>query len=343
MSAVPIPDVPEALLTRLAVGVLVGALALTVALVGAALGLHWRAVHVERRRARRAARWTPRLMALLDGELEARAFAASIWPHQRGDMLRFLVAYAARLTGDDRRRIAEAARPVLPLAHRALASRSPEWRSFGVHALGVLSVRPPIVTLGTALRDPSRRVGLVAARALARSGDVRAARVMLTALSRFGGAHTSTVASLLAGFGVLAGEPITAALVHPRTDGRARLAAVEALRRLSFVPAGPAARALLVRPGLDRETQAALLRLLGEVGTAAEAAAVRPFCESPDPVLRVNAVTALGQLQCGPEDVFRLRAARRDSDGWVALRAAEALGEPASVAPPPRPVAAESP
>lgn len=322
-----IPDIPEHVLARVASGLLIGALGLTLALVVAAFAIHGWAAFVERRRSRRAERWTPRLMALLDGEIEAEAFARAIWPHQRADMLRFLVTFAVRLRGGDRHRIAEAAAPLRALAHRYLQSPSPEWRAFGAHALGVLSVRAPVVTLGTALRDPSRRVGLVAARALSRSADVRAARVMLTGLSRFGGAHTASVASLLTAFGVQGGMPITEALVHPRTDARARLAAIEALRRLSFVPAAPAARALLVRPGIDRETQAALLRLLGEIGAAADTAAVRRFCDDPDDVLRINAITALGVLQSGPDDESRLRRARLDPNGWVALRASEALGE----------------
>ena len=337
MRRLSIPDIPEHLLTQLAVWLLAGALALTVVLTVAAFAIHWRVAYVERRRARRAERWTPRLMALLDREMTADDFARSVWPHQRGDMLRFLVAFATRLRAADRQQIARAAAPLRPLARRYIASRSPGLRAFGVHALGVLSVQPPVVTLGLAMRDPSRRVGLVAAQALARSATPRAARTMLTSLSRFGGAHTSSVASMLTGFGVRAGGAITEALLHPRTDARARLAAIEALRRLSYVPAASAAQQLLARPGVDRETQAALLRLLGEVGTSAEAGVVRAFCESPDDVLRVNAVTALGALQCGPDDVFALRQARRDPNSWVALRAAEALGEPASVSPPPKP------
>ena len=327
-----IPDVPEHALTQAAVVLLVASIALVVALAGAAVAINVRARVAENRRAAREARWTPRLLALLDGEVTPQAFAAEIQPRHHADLLRLLVTYAVRLKGEDRRRLAAAAVPLLPLARRRLASWFPERRAFGVHALGVLSENTPLVTLGAALRDPSRRVALAAARALAQSRSPRAVHVMLTSLSRFGGAHTANVASLLAGFGLRAGEPITAALVHPRTDARARVAAIDALQRLSYVPAAGAARELLSRPGVDRETQAAVLRLLADIGGAREAASVRPFLDSADDVLRIQAVGALGRLQCGPEDAVRLRRALKDPNRWVALQATNALGQP-----PPRP------
>lgn len=331
-----VPSISAQALADVTVGLLVVSLALTGAIALAAVVLHARAEHVERRRARRTARWTPRLLALLDGDVSAEAFAASIRPHQRDDMLRFLTTYAVRVKGGDRRRLAAAAAPLLSIARRRLTSRSPEWRAFGVHALGLLSEDAPLVTLGTALRDPSRRVGLAAARALAQTQNPLAARVMLTALSRFGGAHKANVTSLLTQFGLRAGEPIREAVVHRRTDPLARVAAIEALEQLSYVPASGDARALLTRPDVDRETRAALLRFLGAVGGSKDAAAVRPFCDSPDDVLRIHAVGALGRLQCGPEDTWRLRQALKDPNGWVALRASEALGRPLAAPPPPR-------
>ena len=323
-----VPDISERALADVATVLLVLSAALVVALAGAAIALNVRARVAENRRAAREARWTPRLLALLDGEVTPEAFAAEIRPRHHDDLLRLLVTYAVRLKGEDRRRLAAAAVPLLPLARRRLASWFPERRAFGVHALGTLSTKTPLVTLGAALRDPSRRVALAAARALAQSRSPRAVHVMLTSLSRFGGAHTANVASLLAGFGLRAGEPITTALVHPRTDARARLAAIEALLRLSYVPAAGPARALLDRPGIDGETQAAVLRLLAAIGSAREAAAVRPYVDSADDALRVEAVGALGRLQCGPEDAVRLRRALRDPNEWVALQAAEALGQP---------------
>ncbi len=331
-----VPDVSEHALAELATALAWASLAFVALVALVAVGLNRWAWWAERRRAAREARWTPRLLALLDGELAPEAFASGLRRRQRADMLRFLVTYAIRLRAADRQRLAKAATPLLPYARERLASWSPERRAFAVRALGLLSVRTPLVTLGAALRDPSRRVALTAARALAQSRSPRAPHVMLSALSRFGGAHTANVASLLASFGLRAGAPITAALVHPRTDARARVAAVEALRQLSYVPAAGPARALLDRPGLDLETTAAVLRLLAGVGGAREAAAVRPFVDSPDDVLRIHAVGALGRLQCGPEDAVRLRRALRDPNVWVARQAAETLGQPVPRPAPPR-------
>ena len=331
-----IPDVSEHGLTVVASVLLWAALAFVAFVALAAVGLNRWAWWAERRRAAREARWTPRLLALLDGEIAPEAFASGLRRRQRADMLRFLVTYAIRLRAADRQRLAKAATPLLPTARERLASWSPGRRAFAVRALGLLSVQTPLVTLGAALHDPSRRVALTAARALAQSRSPRAPHVMLTALSRFGGAHTANVASLLASFGLRAGAPITAALVHPRTDARARIAALEALRQLSYVPAAEPARALLDHAGLDAEVKGAVLRLLAEVGGARDAAAVRPFTESGDDALRVEAVGALGRLQCGPEDAVRLRRALRDPNEWVALQAAEALGQPVPRPTPPR-------
>ncbi|PAP76161.1 HEAT repeat domain-containing protein [Rubrivirga marina] len=331
-----IPDVSEHALAAAAAALLVVSTVLVGLVALAAVGLNRWAWWSERRRVAREARWTPRLLGLLDGEIAPESFASGLRRGQRADMLRFLITYAVRLRAADRQRLAKAAAPLLPYARRRLASWSPERRAFAVRALGLLSVRTPLVTLGTALRDPSRRVALAAARALAQSRSPRAAPIMLTGLSRFGGAHTANVASLLAQFGLRAGAPITAALVHPRTDARARVAAIEALRQLSYVPAAEPARALLESPRLDAEVKGAVLRLLAEVGGAREAAAVRPFVDSSEDILRIHAVGALGRLQCGPEDAVRLRRALRDPNVWVARQASEALGQPVPRPTPPR-------
>ena len=304
---------------------LAAAVAVNVLLVAATVGLHAWEARVAARRESRARRWVPRLLALLDGDLAPEDFAASVWPHQRADMLRFLVTYAVRLRGADRRLVAEAAAPLLRVARRYSISRSAELRVLGVHTLGVLSEWPPLVTLGGALRDPSQRVVLAAATALAEVGGAAACQVALTGLSRYGGAEAATVASLLARFGIHGGAPIAAALVHPRTGPRARLIATEALRRLGYVPAAAAACELLGRERVRPEVRASLLRFLGEVGGPAEAAVVRPWCASPEVALRLPAVEALGQLRSGPEDLGILRRAQADPDAWVALRATEAL------------------
>ena len=321
-----IPDVPEHALAQAALVLLLGALGLSVLLAVAALAFGSVARAAGRRRARRAARWTPALLALLDGELAPEAFAALVRPRHREDMLRFLVHHALRLRGDDRRRVAAAAGPLRPLARRRLASRSPEWRAFGLHALGLLSDPPPLDVLAASLRDPSPRVAMAAAQALAHTEAPDAIDRLLPALPRLAAAPASAVASLLTQFGLRAGAPITRVLADPATDDRTRVAVAEALQRLSFVPSAGPARALLGRPGLPRESQAALLRLLGEVGGPAEAASVRPFCRHADPVLRGHAVAALGRCG-GPLDEAALRQALTDPDGWVALRAAVALGE----------------
>ena len=324
-----VPGVPERALAQAALAVLVIALVATLAMAVAALLIRARVRAVEWRRARRAARWTPRLFAVLDGDLPADAFARSIWPHQRDDALRFLVTYAVRLKGGDRRRLADVSAPLLPVVQRYLASRSPEWRAFGAHTIGLLSPHPPLVQLGTLLRDPSRSVALAAARALSQAGGPPAARALLTSLSRFGGAHMSGIASLLAGFGLRAGPALLEALLRSTTGPRTRVAAAEALLRLSYTPAAGAVRTLLQSGTTRRETRAALLRLLGEIGGPTDAPLVRSFCDHPDPVLRVNAVTALGHLRATPADLDALRHARSDPDVWVALRASEALGDTA--------------
>lgn len=305
--------------------VLAVAVGVNVALVLVTLALHAREARVAARRASRAQRWVPRLLALLDGDLAPEDFAGSVWAHQRDDMLRFLVAYAVRLRGADRKLVAEAAAPLLPLARRYATSRSPEVRVLGIHSLGVLSEWPALVTLGSAVHDPSRRVALAAANALAEVGGAAACRVALSGLSRYGGAEAARVASILARFGIHGGAPIAAALVHPRTGPRARLIATEALRRLGYAPAAPAACELVQRDRVRPAVRAALLRFLGEVGGPAEAAVVRPFCDAPEVALRLPAIEAIGELRSGPEDLAVLRRAQSDPDAWVALRAREAL------------------
>ena len=322
-----IPAPPDHALAQAAMWLLAGATALTVLVAGAALGVHVADARRQKLQAQRFARWTPLLLALIEGDIPPGAFVAIVRPRQRPDALRLLVRYAIRLRGPGYRRLCAAAEPLLPLALADLKAWRPERRMYGAFALGLLGRESAFDAVVAALNDPSRPVAFAAARALARMGVPAGIGPVLGSLGRFGHIHTEAVASLLARFGLRAGAPLMKALLEPGREAPARIAIVEALRRLSYVPAADLAAQLLIDGREDRETTVALLGLLLDIGDPHHAEAVRPYADAGGEEVRLHALSTLARLGGSEEDAWRLAYALDHPNPWMALRAASGLRE----------------
>ena len=310
---------------------LVAVVALAAVFAATAGLLHAAGARAERRRAACWARWEPILLGLLVGDGDPAAFAGLAARDERADALALLAAYALRLDGDSLGVLARAAAPLLPAGRAGLRARRADRRAYAVRLVGLLGTEADRAALARALRDPSPHVAMTAARALARTHDARYADDLVGALGRFSGWGTTSVASMLALYGLAGAPALVRALADAAAPESTRVACADALRRLGYFPAATAAAALLA-DGPDGapasvEVSAAALRLLRDVGGPTEAEAVRARLGSTSDVVRMHAVSALAAVSQHPGDAARIEHALGDGSPWVAARAARGLVE----------------
>lgn len=302
--------------------------AVAFALTATTLLMHVLSDRAEGRRADRWRRWEPLLLDALVGERDPSSLGLLVREEERGDYFQLLIAYALRLRGQSRAVLAAAASSHLDAALHWLRHRRSDRRALAVHLFGLLGSESDRRRLLPLLDDPSPEVAMLAARALARSGDLAVVRPLIRALDRFETWGSPAVASMLTLFGIRGGPALERGLADPGLGDLARSACAEALRRLGYVPAADtAADLLLAEPPAPREVRAATLRLLRDVGGPGHAEVARALCEHADEVIRLHAVSALAALSIQPEDAARIERALADPSPWVALRAARGLVE----------------
>ncbi|PAP77095.1 HEAT repeat domain-containing protein [Rubrivirga marina] len=328
MTPFPPADFVDAAATGLLVLTVV-ALALTALVVV----VHVAADRAESRRAERWARWERALLDALVGERPPSSLGPLVGDGERGDYFQLLIAYALRLGGESRAVFAEAAAPHLDTARQWLCDRRADRRALAAHLFGLVGSVPDLHRLVPLLHDPAPEVGMITARALGRSRDLRYLRPVVGALDGFEAWGSPAVASALTLFGIEAGPTLEAGLASPELSESARTACAEALRRLGYVPAGDTAAALLSESEPPREVQAAALRLLRDVGGPGHADAARALLHHGDEVVRLHAISALSALSIRPDDAARIEHALADPSPWVALRAARGLVEAGRTAP----------
>jgi HEAT repeat protein len=128
------------------------------------------------------------------------------------------------------------------------------------------------------------------------------------------------LASMLASMGPSVSEELRATLSDESVANHIRAVMAEALLlQGDFLAGDPAAD--VVRTSDDTELLASCLRLLAAVGRPEHADLVRPLCNSANPVVRAQALRALGPLG-DVGDVPALIEAMDDEEPWPALYAA---------------------
>lgn len=221
---------------------------------------------------------------------------------------------------------------------RRLAGQLRQTLPFGrgetVRALVALGA-PAVSPLVEALRwSPSEDVRERAAEALCAIGDVRAVAPLLAALKdemeettrgKMARRLQSMVLPKDAGADPNLTRPLLAALTAEAGD----------VRHLAFhllVAAGPpAAPALFAvldsRSHAQTKTRREAVLILGHIGIAESAPALRAACTDPSPLVSQPAVAALGRLNAARlSDTALLIQALRDESAWVRSHAAAALG-----------------
>ena len=275
------------------------------------------------RRARHARRWEPAMLEILGGTAPPEAI------HERVDekdgllFLRFLLGYARRLRGEERRLVREMARPYLHLVVPRLGKGLAESRGDAVLMLARMGMPQYATEVAGALSDPSPTVAMIAARSLFRPGHEDFFPAVLEHLPRFTGWSRSFLASMLAGGGPNAAPLLRAILADPARPALARAVSSDALRELNDLPSVEIAVELLANE-TDREIVAGCLRILRHLGHAEHVPAIRLMASSRDPVIRATAVAALGAIG-GPAEVPLLQEKLDDPSFWVSLEAARGL------------------
>ncbi|MGE3616989.1 MAG: HEAT repeat domain-containing protein [Gemmatimonadales bacterium] len=246
-------------------------------------------------------------------------------PADRLRFLNFLLRFARRLTGAERRRVDDLAAPYLELVLPQLSSRSAERRARAVQTLATLGSRRYARQVLAALDDPAPLVAMVAARSLARHESPDFAGPILRRLPRFGHWRPSFLASMLASIGPSVAPALRNALGNRRFEPLVRSVAAEALRELNDYQAADVAGQVLDET-TDKDLIISTLGLLAHVGRADQADKIRRHLAAEEPIVRSRAISALGRVGSRSE-MPAVVAALDDPSPWVALRAAEALLE----------------
>jgi len=267
--------------------------------------------------------WDEQLMAVIFAEGDSDQPVVAVRSRYRLFFLNYLYQYAQRLQGLELERIKHLATPYLPLIARGVRRGYPELRARNINILGTFGMPRYIDVIKIALQDKSPIVSMSAAWALALPEYPEHCRIILPVLNMFDNWSMNFLASLLAGMGSGAAVDLRQALMDPQAGQRVRIACAEALRILGdLAAADPAAH--LLDEVVEPELQAALLRLLGQVGVGAHRAVVKRFLEADTFIVRLHALSTIGRLGVA-EDGELIRDRLADESNWVALHAARTL------------------
>lgn len=310
-------------LARLLLLTSMGLFAAGVVFAAVAIGLHLLRERQLRRRSDVEARWTGPLLSVLAGAAPPAVLLSEVREDEYGHLAAFLLAYASRLRGPERRAIQELAVTTMPAVMARLRRGSPGARAESVRTLAVLGAGSHLPLLVAALNDPSMLVRATAVQALCQPRYAVNPETILAALAEFSRWSPRLQGILLARMGPVAAPALRALLGDNAAKPPLRVAAAFALRALNDGAAAPIA-AVVVRRETNAEVIAACLRLFERVGTANEAPVVRALLDSPDAAIRGSAVRALSHVG-DAGDLPGLALAMNDSSPLVAVRAAYGL------------------
>ena len=298
-------------------------LAGTISLAFAALGLRIR-------NDRKAARWRglerlweTKTLEVVTETAPPQAAWALVAPKDQLRFITFLLRFARRLTGTERKRVDDLASPYLDRLLPQLKARQPERRARAIQTLATLGQRRYHAQIERSLADSSPLVSMVAARSLARRESPDFAVSILDHLHRFGHWRPSFLASMLASVGPAVAPALRKALGNPALDPKVRGVAADALRELNDYPSGDVAAEVLATTA-DRDLLIGTLGLLAQIGRTEHLPAVRRHWAAAEPIVRARVASVLGRIGSA-DDLAKLTAAFDDPSPWVALRAAEAL------------------
>lgn len=296
-----------------------------IALVFSAYAVVLRIRHARRDRLKEQlrARWEgPVLAAIADPDRVADVHAR-VPKKYRLHFVQFVLEYARRVRGEERRTLRRLVEPYLDeIAERTDHPRS-EVRTRAVQTLGTLGLPKYAKEVLEGLDDPSPLVSMVAARYLARPEFPEYGPALLDHLDLFEGWNRRFLASMLATMGPEVSPRLRDGLVDTTQPPWLRAVYAEALR-MQVDPRAADQAIEALRGTADRDLSASLLRLLATVGRPEHVDVVRVYCDADDVIIRAQALHALGIL--GDRSELPLLFAGMDDDSpWAALHAARGV------------------
>jgi hypothetical protein len=275
------------------------------------------------------ARWEVAIFDVIAGDAAPERLWNLVGPDERLYCVDYILQFARRVTGEERRRLAALAHPFLPTVAERVRHRDPQRRARAVQTLGELGLATYADEVILALDDASPLVAMVAARALSREEHASHLGPVLSHLHRLTDWSPSFLAAMLSFVGPSAAPALRSELADARRPPKVRAVIARALMNLNdYDAANMAAR--ILEEEKDRELVTSALRLLAAIGREEHLPLVRIAAMSSDFVVRAQAATALGNLG-QREDMTFLRDACEDESQWVALRAARALRDAGEV------------
>lgn len=240
--------------------------------------------------------------------------------------VQFVLDYARRVRGAERRTLSRLVEPFLDeIAEKTKHPRA-EVRTRAVQTLGTLGLPKYAKEVLAGLEDPSPLVSMISARYLARPEFPEYGPALMEHLERFEGWNRFFLASMLAAMGPEVSHVLREGLVDETQPAWLRAVHAEALRMQVDARAADPAVAVLSRGVVHRDLAASLLRLLATVGRPQHLEVVRPLCGVQDEVIRAEAFHALGML--GDErELPLLLDGMADESPWAALHAARGARE----------------
>lgn len=267
--------------------------------------------------------WRPALMDVLAGDQAPTHLWQRVAKYDGLFFMEFLLKYALRFKGQERKLLCQLAAPYLKQAEKVSHSWMPEQRAHAIQILSLLGLQSHAHVVIRGLSDRSPIVSMVAARALTKSGQVEYAQAVMAQLYRFDTWNIHFLSSMLAAVGAVIAPQLRQLFLDPQQPVLSRTVAADTLLKTHDLKAADDAVKVLAQEP-HQELQAAALRLLGAVGRSEHITVIRQWCFARDFFIRAHAVSALGRLGSESEIPY-LRKAFEDPSPWVAFHAATSL------------------
>ena len=269
--------------------------------------------------------WEPLLLEILSEERAPESIKSYVHPDDIWQFLTYLSRYIARVDGEARQRLIEAGQPYVKRILNKLHSWRVEKRAEVISLLQRMDPDQYDPAFKKALKDRSFLVNMVAARALARKGQVENGKAILKHLNRFEIWSVNLLSSFIAQVGNGLSPALRALMTDRNKPAWQRTVAIETLHKLYDFKAGDYAN-VICTPDENREVVAAYLRLLRVIGEEKHIPYIKQVCERNDPVLLANGIRILVNLEKEKFPTCLYKAMDHPSI-WVVINAAWGLKE----------------
>lgn len=311
---------------------------LSIGFAAFALGSHAWSLYQARIWTQRKKDWNRQIVDVLAGGTPPQSLVDEVDMKHFSSFIEVLSPYATVVTGAEKRLTRALAAPFMHEVKANLSSRRPLIRAQAVQRLGLLGGEADATSLRKMLNDPVDRVVERVLSALSRVGGPKDTEPLLRCLPRLDHVDRRQISSSLFNLGEDAAPWLRAAMADDSRADFVRVCSADTLRELGDTAAADVAAWLLDDAKFARMTKltevtASLLRVLRRLGKGVHGPLIRSYCHAQDPVIRLQAARALGQLGSPKDEVLLGALVYSDNSRWVALSAARSLIELGSTTP----------